>query len=210
MKVFIILLLVCMGMDFSPKEEGQLFFSSEEQVKEWNAKEFLLNYYEQTHDQLFDEIDGLSEEQMQYKEAPDIWSVSQNLEHIITTEEALFAMVKERLAQPANPEKKAEVTLTDEELIAQITDRSFKRQASEDQQPEGRYDNPEEAMADFGSQRMEILYYIKSSELDFRDYVTESPFGYVDAYHNFLFLAAHTSRHTLQIEEVKASSGFPE
>ena len=33
--------------------------------------------------------------------------------------------------------------------------------------------------------------------------------GEVDAYQGILFLSAHTERHTKQIEEVKATTGYP-
>ena len=209
MKDVALLLLFFLVIDLSPQERPEISLSNEK-PHDLNVKEFLLNYYEETHDQLLSEVSGMNEEQMHYKESPEIWSVSQNLEHIVLTEKAIFSMVQELLAKPANPEKREEVTMSDEEIIAQMTDRSFKAQASDDLQPEGIYDRPEEALSDFESQRSEILSFIKNSEVDFRDYVSESPFGTVNAYQNFLFLAGHTSRHTLQIEEIKAAPGFPD
>lgn len=175
-----------------------------------NDKEFLLDYFQQTGNVLHKNIEGLSKEQMQYKPSAEKWSVSQCLEHIILTEEMLFEMTKEFLDKPANPERKEEVKITDQELIDGMTDRSFKAEAPNELQPEGKYDSPEAALQDLGEQRVKILELIEKNPLeDFRNRISDSPFGPVDAYHSLLYIAAHTARHTSQIEEVKADAGFP-
>ena len=45
---------------------------------------------------------------------------------------------------------------------------------------------------------------------ELRNRVNDSPAGATDAYQSLLFLAGHTVRHTLQIEEIKAVANFPE
>ena len=124
-----------------------------------NNKEFLLNYFQQTSDTLQRSIEGLSEAQMLFKPLEGQWSVSQCLEHIMLTEKMLFEMAKELLAQPANPERKEEVKITDRELIHGMTDRSFKATAPKELQPEGKYATPEAALQDLKSQRAEILVF---------------------------------------------------
>lgn len=175
-----------------------------------NDKEFLLDYFQKINDRLKKSIGGLSEAQMRNKPAPEEWSVSQCVEHIILTEKMLFEMTKELLAKPANPERKEEVKVTDQELIDGMTDRSSKAMAPKELQPEGKYDAPETALRDLRDQLAEITNFIKkTSEVDLRNHITDSPFGPIDAYHSLLFIAAHTARHTLQIEEVKTDAGFP-
>lgn len=175
-----------------------------------NNKQYLLNYYETTQSQLQKAVAGLSEAQMNYKASPESWSVGQCLEHIIATEKMIFGMAKEGLAQPANIKEKGAPTNTDEQILMQMVDRTAKFKAPAELQPEGKYTNPQTAMQDLKAQRTEILAYINSTpEASLRDHVSDTPAGIADAYQSFLFLAGHTARHTLQIQQVKADAGFP-
>ena len=187
-----------------------LFAANETNAQTDNGKEFLLDYFEETADNLKDNIQGLNEDQMSYKPAEDRWSVAQCVEHIIMVEGSLFDMTKQLLEQPPNPERKEEVVATDEKLIAGITDRSKKFKAPEAVQPTGKYTDPEEAIKDFKAQREQILDYLKNISVEeLRNHIGDTPGGPADAYQSFLFIAGHTARHTLQIEEVKENAGFP-
>ena len=44
---------------------------------------------------------------------------------------------------------------------------------------------------------------------DMRDHVVTLSFASFDSYQMILFMAAHSNRHTQQIEEVKADPNFP-
>lgn len=173
-------------------------------------KAFLLDYYRKTENQLKKQLDGLSSTQLQYQPSADAWSISQCVEHIIKTEKMLFDMAKEALAKPANPERKDEVKVTDQQLIAGITDRSQKVEAPAELIGKGTYTDVKAAMADFRAQRKVIRSFLNDVSVDdLRNHISDSPFGPVDAYHSMLFIAGHTARHTLQIEEVKANTDFP-
>lgn len=175
-----------------------------------NDKAFLLDYYRKTENQLKQDLEGLSNAQLQYKPSADKWSISQCVEHIIKTEKALFAMAKETLANPANPERRDEVKVTDQQLIDGIADRGHKAEAPAELIGEGAYTDAMTAIADFRAQRADILSYLENVSVDdLRNHIADSPFGPIDAYHSMLFIAGHTARHTLQIEEVKANTDFP-
>src|SRR3546814_11709249 len=87
-----------------------------------NDKAVLLDYYRKTEKQLKKQLDGLSSAQLQFKPSADQWSINQCMEHIIKTEKMLFDMAKESLAKPATPERKGEVTVSDQQLLDGITD----------------------------------------------------------------------------------------
>jgi len=175
-----------------------------------NDKDFLLDYYRETMDNLEKSISGLSEEQMQFNPSDSAWSVSQCVEHIILTENMIFEMLKGYMAQPANPERRKEIVYSDEEIIAFLTDRTEKYKAPEILQTKGKYNDPETALQDLERQRAQILEFIKNTELEeIRNRVNDSPAGATDAYQSLLFLAGHTARHTLQIQEVMADKNFP-
>jgi len=176
-----------------------------------NDKAFLLDYYQQTENQLKEQLDGLNSAQLQYKPSADQWSVSQCVEHIIKTEKMLFDLAKATLAEPATPDRKGEVKVTDQQLIDGITDRSHKAEAPAELIGEGAYTDAEVALADFHAQRKVIISYLEGVSIgDLRDHIADSPFGPVDGYHSMLFIAGHTARHTLQIAGVKSNPAFPE
>lgn len=176
-----------------------------------NDKVFLLNYYQETLENLQKSVAGLNEEQMHYKPSEEQWSVSQCLEHIVLAEKMLFGFAKETLEGPANPGLKEEMSFTDQGLIDGITDRSFRAEAPEALHGTGIYDDPETALHDIKEYRAVIMEFIQNTPIeDLRDHITTSPFGTLDAYQSLLFIAGHTTRHTLQIEEVKSSENFPE
>lgn len=175
-----------------------------------NDKDFLLNYFEETTKDLENKISGLSQEQMHFKPSDEQWSVSQCVEHIILTEKMLFEMNKAEMEKPENPERKGEVKFKDEELLEGMKDRSQKFKAGEELIGKGKYNSPEEALTNFNEQREIVVNYIKETPLEhFRNHISDSPYGAIDAYQSMLFIAGHSARHTLQIEEVMADENFP-
>ena len=174
-------------------------------------KEFLLDYYRQTMDNLTKNISGLSEAQLQFSASEEKWSVSQCVEHIILTENMIFGMLKTYMEQPANPERKKDILLSDDQIIATIINRTEKYKAPEILQTKGKYNDPETALKDLENQRKEILDFIRNTDIEeLRNHINNSPAGATDAYQSLLFIAGHTARHTLQIEEIKAENNFPE
>jgi len=171
---------------------------------------FAMNYYGDTFKNLENAVSGLSKEQMHFKPSEESWSISQCLEHIILTENMIFGMVKENMAKPENPERRAEIKLSDKEIMAMVVDRSEKYKAPEMLIAKGKYDDAQSAMNDLKTGRTDILYFIQKTPIaDLRNRVNDSPAGATDTYQSLLFLAGHTARHTLQIEEIKSSSNFP-
>ncbi|MFA7445961.1 MAG: DinB family protein [Flavobacteriaceae bacterium] len=174
-------------------------------------KAFVINYYGETFDNLKKNTAGLTQDQMHFKPSEESWSISQCLEHIILTENMIFGMIQETMEMPENPERKAEIKFSDKEIMAMVIDRSEKYKAPEMLITKGKYEDWKTAMEDFSAQRNEILSFIKDTPTeDLRNHISDSPSGASDAYQSLLFLAGHTARHTLQIEEIKTNSNFPE
>ncbi|MCX2679143.1 DinB family protein [Galbibacter sp. EGI 63066] len=180
-------------------------------VVEAGSKDFLLNYFNQTKENLKKSVTGLSEAQLKFKPADSVWSVAQVLEHIVGAEPMIFGMTTQSMKAPENPEMRDSIALGDEEIIGAITDRSQKAKAPDALQPKEKYTDAKAALADLNEGRKPILKYIDSVPLkSLRNHVIDFPTGKADGYQSLLFNAAHTARHTLQIEEVKAHSDFPE
>jgi DinB superfamily len=155
-------------------------------------------------------VKGLSETQLNFKAAPDKWSVKECLYHIAGAEKFLWTLFESSMKGAANPEKRAEIKVSDEEIVKMVEDRSKKAQAPEPIQPKNtNYASLSAALEDFKATRMEHIKYIKNSTEDLRNHVVQMPFGYIDCYQLYLMLAAHSNRHTQQINEIKANPAFP-
>lgn len=99
---------------------------------------------------------------------------------------------------------------TTEELITMTTDRSRKAQAPEMLKPGSQFPNEAAALNAFVLRRDSTIAYTGTTNDDLKDhFITHPVFGTMDLYQGLVLLAAHSARHTLQIEEVMASPGFP-
>ncbi|GEM_PF-139642 len=173
-------------------------------------KQFIKDYFNETYQNILHATNGLTDEQLNFKPTPERWSVLECLEHIVITEPQLFEYEKAALEQPATPEKRSELKYTDDDIMTMMVDRSHKAKASAEMTPSGKYKNLQSALDDLQKQRKEILAYLENYSMeDLRNRVLEAPFGSIDAYQFMLFIPGHASRHTLQMQEVKADPNFP-
>lgn len=155
-------------------------------------------------------VKGLSEAQLNFKAAPDKWSVKECMYHIAISEKNLWDMMEATMKVPANPEKRSEIKTTDEQLIKMMEDRSFKVKTVAAFEPVNTpYKSLDEAVEAFKSRRAEHIKYMKSTTEDMRNHVIQMPFGWLDCYQLCLMVGSHSNRHTQQINEVKADPAFP-
>lgn len=167
-----------------------------------------VTYLESTRTKLLDAVNGLSNEQWNWKSSPDRWSVAECVEHIALTEQFLLANVKKTLTATPNPEKS--VLTKDALILRAMPDRSRKATAPSEIAPKQRFPEPGPAIAEFEKARAASSDFIKTSKDDLRAHVWPHPaFGDLDEYQWLLLIAGHAERHTKQIDEVKATAGFP-
>jgi DinB superfamily len=172
-------------------------------------KKNAINYFKQTQQDLAKEIKGLSETQLNWKPADSVWSVANCVEHIALSEKNLFDWAMGTLKEPANPAKRSELKVNDEQIKQMITDRTHKVKTREGFIPTGQFGNTAQTFAVFKERRAASIKYIKTTEDDLRNHFAETPLGLIDTYQLMIFLSAHTKRHTLQIAELKANPDFP-
>lgn len=167
-----------------------------------------VQYLEQTRDGVVEATKGLSEAQMKFKPAPDRWSVAETLEHIALAEDFLMQNVTEKIMKAPAGAADRDTAKIDAMVLAMIPDRSHKAQAPPELVPTGRW-SPSETLNHFLKSRARTIEFLKSTP-DLREHVADSPIGQpLDAYEWLLFIAAHSERHTKQINEVKADPNFP-
>ena len=171
-------------------------------------KDKALQYLESTKKNVLEATMGLSEAQWNFKSAPDRWSVAQVMEHIAAAEDFLRTLDKEKVMTAPAGEADRDVKKTDEGVLAMVPDRTNKIQAPEPLVPTNRFGSPEGSIKHFVESRATTEDFLKTTT-GLRDHVLESPMGKLDAYEFVLLIAAHSERHTKQINEVKADPKFP-
>ncbi len=158
---------------------------------------------------LLGQLEGLSKTQLDFKTGPDSWSIAECTEHIAISENNIFSMLQATLKTDPEPEKRDEVKVSDDQLIAMIVDRSNKVKTQESFEPTGKFGSHAETIKEFNTRRAEHIKYVQKTEDDLRNRYQPLPFGTIDAFQIILFMSAHTERHVKQIEEIKASEDFP-
>jgi hypothetical protein len=173
-------------------------------------RDFAVQYMEQSRDTLLSDVKGLSTAQLNFKADSTRWSVAQCVEHIALAE-GLFTMLAENsLKSPADPSKRDSIKFTDQQIMNFLIDRSRKFQAPDVLKPDGKLSSYQAALDSFVARRNRNINFMKTTQDDLRDHYWVAPgFGTIDDYQVVLFMVGHSKRHTLQLEEVKASPGFP-
>jgi hypothetical protein len=173
-------------------------------------RKFAADHMKSTRSELQEAIKGLSVAQLDYKPAAGTWSVKECVYHIAISEKNLWSMLEKSMKEPAAPEKKKDVKVTDEQVIKMIKDRTSKVKTFPSFEPQNTgYKTLEEAMNDFRTTRAAHIKYIKATSEDMRNHFVQMPFGLLDCYQLSLMISSHTNRHTQQLNEVKADAGFP-
>ena len=76
--------------------------------------------------------------------------------------------------------------------------------------PSGKFPTPASAVTQFTERRNRSLEFARTTQEDLRGRVQKNQiFGTVDAYQYLLYMAAHSSRHTAQLNEVKTDANYP-
>jgi DinB superfamily len=173
-------------------------------------RKFAATHLKDTKINVLKSVKGLSPSQLNFKAASDKWSIKECVFHIALTDKNLWRMVDAAMKHPANPEKRTEIKLTDDQLIAMVEDRSKKFITTESLDPKKTtFNTLDDALESFKSSRTEHVKYLKNTTEDLRNHVIQLPIGWIDCYQACLFMSAHSNRHMQQIEEVKATANFP-
>lgn len=156
--------------------------------------------------QLVDAASALSAAQLSWKAADDKWSIADIVEHVTATEPFLFNFYQQTAKTAADPAKKS--PRTDMEVLKGVQNRDTKIQAPEPLKPAKVFPTTTAALAAFKERRDTTITFVHTTQdQGLRNKVVT--YLEMDAYQMFLMIAGHTQRHVEQINEVKASPGFP-
>ena len=202
-KTIILVTLAFSGWNQSQAQQQANMLSTKE-------RDDAVKFLKETEAGVFNSVKGLSEAQLNFKAAPAQWSVAECVKHIAAAEKELWAMAQGTLNGPANPEKRADIKLTDAKLIKAVEDRTHKSKTFAALEPANSpYKTVPEALAAFQADREKLIEFVRSTPIDLRNHVLILLVGTYDIYQFILLISAHSNRHTQQIEEVKANANFP-
>jgi len=163
-----------------------------------------------TEQGVFNSLKGLSDAQLNFKPAPDRWSISECVKHIAVTEMFLWKITDSVLKQPADASKRSTIKVTDDQVLQMVESRAQKIKTFTPLEPQNTpFKSCPDALSSFYDSRKMLTDFVATTGDDLRDHVVVLPFGSFDSYQMILFMAAHSNRHTQQIEEVKADPNFP-
>lgn len=174
------------------------------------SKKELIEYMQKTRKDFENSVKGLSEAQLNFKAAPDKWSVKEVSEHIAKAESYLGDSAMKVVSSTPAADEKSPMTGKEDQLVTMITDRSKKFQAPPPLVPNGQWATEADILKAFNAARDKNVDFVKKTdEKVLRAHEQDGPAGKLDAHEWELFMAGHTARHIKQIEEVKADPNFP-
>lgn len=204
MKKTWILLWFALALVFSPAIFAQSGALTPEE------RSYLVDQLGKSKQAFIGSIQGLTEAQWTYKAAPEKWSIKDCAEHLILAEDFIFAGSQKMLQAPAQPRPATSTPEHDREIFAMVQDRSHKATAPEPIKPTGQWSTVDDAIAEFTKRRERNISYVRDTNDELRTHSSsDTPLGTMDAYQVLVLMAAHTLRHTAQIQEVKTSPGYP-
>ena len=146
------------------------------------------------HDQLFRLIDGLSEEQAAFKPAPDVWSVLEVFDHVVTAKRGIVRLCTSLSRGEAGGGIGGEGQATEQDGITGK-----------------RYDSLAEARAAAQAAHDELLAFVETLSPDVNVEARHDHFlfGALNCQEWAAFQRIHDADHTGQIEQIKAAPGYP-
>ena len=171
----------------------------------------VLEWLQQSHQEFFAGIDGVTEEQWKWRPAPERWSVGEVAEHIVLAEALLFDSVEKAMMAPPNANWEEETKGKTEFIERVMAPRLGKAQAPEPIVPSGKLTQAE-VRERFEKQRVVIMKFASDTDLPIKEHTVVHPFpvfGTLNAYQWLIYVPLHTMRHDKQIAEVKATPGYP-
>lgn len=182
------------------------------QIFTWadNDKKYLIDNLTRSENELVKETENLSDEQWNFKESPDRWSIKEIVEHIGIWElifqreisQAISAGVQPAMRKDAKPDS-VYLGFIMEEHQHITTDYTKPFTFSV---PMGLSDGKTN-IARFLKMREESINYLRVVKDDLRDYYL--PGGKSNVHQRFITTFGHTDRHLRQIKKVKSHPDYP-
>jgi uncharacterized damage-inducible protein DinB len=172
-------------------------------------RERALAYLAETRENLLRSTKNLSPTQLQFKPAPDRWSVAECLEHIAIVEGFILSAINSTLQQPPGSFKSAMSDDVLDERLKKATERATRVKAPANLEPTGRRPH-DQLHSEFDAVRKRTADFVSTTNAPLRQSGFPHPLmGNLDCYQWVLLIGGHGERHRAQAEEVMADANFP-
>lgn len=153
---------------------------------------------------ILETLEGLNENQVNFKPSADLPSIRENIEQLTRYENAILKMTQNRLNHPINIEERKSLTVSDEQLVQFL----FNKQHPCNLEKAGNK-KMDEAINEFKTGRSVILKFVRTTTDDLRNSVVRIDKMPVDSYQAMLLLSSHANYHLLEIQKIKNHPNFP-
>lgn len=161
-------------------------------------------------------ITGLSEEQWNFRQNPNRWSVGECAEHIVRSETALFEYAKTAMNNPPS-EDWLERTQGKTDLIRKVMPNRRPMgqggaSAPMEIRPTEKWDRGK-TIAAYYKIRGEVRAYVETLDRPVKNQLEKHPFpvfSWLSAHDWLIYVPLHTVRHSRQIIEVQEDPNYPE
>jgi DinB superfamily len=167
-------------------------------------REHLVAHLQMTEKWLVDEVSPLSAGQLNFRTAPDRWTIAEVVQHLVIAEPTYWKLLQDGVKEAP---KKLEKQATDADVLWYGIDRTRHEKTEPSKDAKGQTIDVREGLASFRKLHDMMLDYARTTDEDLRAHAV--PDWGVDAYQCLLEISTHTQRHILQIREVKADPNFP-
>jgi hypothetical protein len=164
----------------------------------------LISHFEMTESWLASELAGLSRAQLEFRPAPGVWSILENLDHLVVCEPIYWRNFQDAMKAPPRLSQRSD---SDDSVLWYGIDRTNRAPVVAGEDASGKLKDAAAGLAAFRKLRAEMLQYARTTGDDLRAHYV--PRENSDAYQWLLLISTHAQRHILQIREVKASAGYP-
>jgi hypothetical protein len=163
----------------------------------------LVAHLDMTAGWLVDEVSGLSTAQSEFRRAPDAWTITEVVEHLVVVAPIYWQDLQTAVkGPPSDPSS----WMTDADVLWYGIDRTRREQAIPTERPTGVHDL-RAGLEALRAHHDRIREYVATSPVDLRAHLVQRQ--RCDAYQWALMISAHEQRHILQIREIKADPNFP-
>jgi hypothetical protein len=164
----------------------------------------LVAHLEMTAGWLLDEVSGLTAAQIEFRRAPDAWTVGQVVEHLVVVAPIYWRDLQTAVKRPPGGGSSG---MTDADVLWYGIDRTRREEAIPGERPTGQLSDLRAALEAYRTHHARLREYVATTTDDLRAHLV--PRQRCDAYQWALLISTHEQRHILQIREIKADPKFP-
>jgi len=167
-------------------------------------RQHLVAHMEMTWSWLVDEVSGLSPGQLQFRRAPDAWSILEVVDHLMVSEPIYWQDYQRAMKAPPRRPSGAS---TDAGVLWYGIDRTSRQKAVAAEDPTFKLRDLQTGLDVLRRLHGEMLQHVRTTGDDLRGHIVDREQS--DAYQWLLLISTHRQRHILQIRENKADPKFP-